>query len=351
MMKRAILGIRLALLPFILIGALAPGALAKSFPWKSYAAKPDDWYRGSEGTRIAENVLSHQSDQGDWPKNIDTSETPYDGARATLKGTFDNGATVGEMRFLARGFLATGEPRYRVAFNKALDHVLAAQYPNGGWPQTFPPGNGYPRYITFNDNTMVNILELLRDVARSDDFRFVEAAQRAAAGRAFEAGIGCILKCQIKVGGRLTVWCAQHDEKTLEPQKARTYELPSLSGGESAGILLLLMSLDEPSPEVVRAVHAGARWFESSKLTGIRVKVVDRNKIVVPDRDAPPLWGRFCEIENNRPFFCGRDGIKKFDIAEIEAERRNGYAWYGEWGSRVSAEFAKWKHKWRDLDD
>jgi PelA/Pel-15E family pectate lyase len=151
------------------------------------------------------------------------------------------------------------------------------------------------------------------------------------------------LKCQVRVDGRLTGWCAQHDEETLEPAAARSYELPSLSGGESAGILLLLMSLDDPSPEVVRAVDGGARWYEAAKLTGIRQKVVEGDKTIVKDPDAPPLWARFYEIETNRPFFCGRDGIKKYDVAEIESERRNGYAWYGDWGARVAAEHAKWK--------
>jgi hypothetical protein len=29
------------------------------------------------------------------------------------------------------------------------------------------------------------------------------------------------------------------------------------------------------------------------------------------------------------------DGVKKYDIAGIESERRNGYAWYGAWGEQV----------------
>ncbi|MBX6312335.1 MAG: pectate lyase [Isosphaeraceae bacterium] len=346
MRSRTIVGIRPILSAIVLVGAVASGAGAESFPWRAYAKKPDDWYRSAEGTRAAENVLSHQAERGDWPKNLDTSAQPYTGERAQLRGTFDNGATVGEMRFLARAYVATGRTPYRDAFLKALDHVLAAQYPNGGFPQSFPPGTSYARYITFNDNTMVNLLELLRDVARSDGFTFVDRPRREAAGRAFEAGIACILRCQIKVDGRLTVWCAQHDEKTLEPRGARTFELPSLSGGESAGILGLLMSLDDPSPDVIRSVHAGARWFEASKLTGIRQVIVNGDKKIVPDRDAPPLWARFYEIETNRPFFCGRDGVKKYDIAEIDPERRNGYAWYGDWGSRVAAQYAEWKKKW-----
>jgi PelA/Pel-15E family pectate lyase len=344
-MMRNVRGSWLFLSAMALIGAIGPTAFAKSFPWKTYATKPDDWYGGEEGARVAENVLSYQSEQGDWPKNLDTSETPFKGDRSKLQGTFDNGATVGEMRFLARAFDVTHQSRYRDTFLKACDHVLAAQYPNGGFPQTYPPGKGYPRYITFNDNTMINLLELLRDVSRSDEFGFVDSTRRAAARRAVERGIQCILDCQIKVGGRLTVWCAQHDEKTLEPRPARTYELPSLSGGESAGILLFLMSIEDPSPAVVSAVEAGVRWFESATLPGIRQVVVDHDKIIKADRDAPPLWARFYEIDTNRPFFCGRDGVKKYAIAEIEAERRNGYAWYGDWGSRVASRYEKWKDR------
>ena len=299
------------------------------------------------GARIAENVLSHQSQQGDWPKNIDTSEKPFDGDRSRLVGTFDNGATVGEIRFLAKAHVVTGQRRYRDAFQKALDHVLAAQYSNGGWPQTFPPGKGYPRHITFNDNTMVNLLELVRDVARSDSFGFVDRSQRSACGRAFDVGIDCILKCQVKARDRPAVWW-RSTTKSRWSRGARTYELPSLSGSESAGVLLLLMSLEDPTPDVVRAVHAGARWFEASRLTGFRQVTVDGNKVIVEDRNAPPLWARFYEIDTNRPFFCGRDGVKKYDMAEIEAERRNGYAWYGTWGNSVAARYARWKEKWND---
>jgi PelA/Pel-15E family pectate lyase len=315
---------------------------AATAPWRAYAQQPDAWYRGPEGLRVATNILSHQSRLGDWPKNIDTSANAYKDDPAKIKGTFDNGATVGELRFLVRAFRATNEARDRGAFTKGLDHILAAQYANGGWPQSSPPGKGYPRHITFNDNTMVNLLELVRDVATADDFRFVDEGRRAAALRAFDAGIGCILKCQVKVDGTRTVWCAQHDEVTLEPRPARTYEHISLSGAESAGILLLLMSLDRPGPEVVGAVDAGVRWFDKVKIDGIREIRIDGDKRIVPGPGAPPLWARFYEIPSQRPIFSGRDGVIKYDVAQIEPERRNAYAWYGAWGSKVSAGYAKW---------
>jgi PelA/Pel-15E family pectate lyase len=318
-------------------------AAADRFNWSSFARRPDDWYRGAEGKQTIDNILSHQSDLGSWPKNLDTSAQPFRGDRAKLKGTFDNGATAGEVRFLARSYRVTGDERCRDAVVKAIDHILKAQYPTGGWPQFFPPGPAYHRHLTFNDDTMVHLLELVRDVDRSDEFRFLDQARRDSARRSFEDGIRCIILCQVKVDGQLTVWCAQHDEKTLEPRPARTFELVSLSGSESSGILMLLMSLDKPSPEVVKAVEAGARWFEGSKLTGIKLERPGGDLKVVKDPAAAPLWPRFVEIGTGRPIFCSRDGVMKYDVAEIDAERRNGYAWYGTWGKKVAERYARWR--------
>ena len=337
---------RVVSVPWILIVATTAGAMnasaADRAPWGTYARQPDAWYCAPDGARVAANIRSHQSRLGDWPKNVDNSAEPYHGDPARIVGTFDNGATVGELRFLARAFRATNDMNDRDAFIKGFDHIMAAQYPTRGWPQSSPPGKGYHRHITFNDNTMVNLMTLVRDVASGDDFRFVDPMRHAAARRAFDAGVACILKCQVVVNGTLTVWCAQHDEITLEPRPARTFEPVSLSGAESADILLLLMSLDGPSPEVVRAVEAGARWFEKVKLTGIREIKVDGDKRIASDPAAPPLWARFYQIPSLRPIFSGRDSVIKYDIAQIEPERRNGYAWYGGWGAKVALRYGQW---------
>ena len=328
-------------LPLFLATGLWAAAQAPS--WKDYARRPAEWYRSPEGRRVTENILSWQSEQGSWPKNQNTAAALFDGDRASLRGTFDNGATTGELRFVARAFQCTGERRGRAAFDRGLDHILKAQYPTGGWPQFHPPGPQYHRHITFNDDTMVRLMELLREAAREPDYDFVEKNRRQAAGNAFDRGIRCILRCQIRVNGQLTAWCAQHDEVDYRPRPGRAYELVSLSGAESASILGLLMSLDRPGPDVIQAVRCGAAWFESVKVTGIRVEMANGERRVVNDPDAPPLWARFYEIESNRPIFCGRDGVKKYQLSEIEAERRNGYAWYGSWGERVAADFARWK--------
>jgi pectate lyase len=327
----------------LLLVALAPWANALP----SYEKKPDEWFRSAEGKRAVDAVLSWQSPHGSWPKNKDTSNRPFEGDPKKIEGTFDNGATTGELRFLARAFRVTGDARCERAVGKGIDGILKAQYPTGGWPQLYPPGTKYHRHITFNDGTMLRLMQLMRDVATSAAFGFVEAGKRQAAAASFDRAIACILKCQIVVDGVRTAWCAQHDEVDCSPRPARSYELASLSGGESAGILNLLMSLERPSPEVIAAIDAGAAWYDAVRLTGIRQVKVDGDKKIVRDPDAPPLWARFYEIGTNRPIFAGRDGVKKYDIAEIEPERRNGYSWYGDWGAEVARDHAAWKAKHR----
>ncbi|MBI5386213.1 MAG: pectate lyase [Verrucomicrobia bacterium] len=319
-----------------------------------FSNRPDSWFTSEEARRVAANILSFQSELGGWPKNTDTTSAPFAGDRRALKPTFDNGATTDELRFLARLFKVTRNDRYRTAFERGHDYILQAQYPNGGWPQSHPSGPQYHRHITFNDHAMIRLMEFLRESYSSEDCAFLDPARKQAARAAFDRGVQCILKCQIKIHGQPTAWCAQHDEKDFSPRPARTYELASLSGAESAGIVRLLMSLERPSPEVVRAVEAAIAWFESAKLTGIRVDLVPddkapkgKNKVVVNDPSAPPLWARFYEIGSNRPLFVDRDGVPKYRLAEIGYERRNGYAWHGDWPRTVlEKEYPAWQKKW-----
>jgi pectate lyase len=318
-----------------------------------YLHKPDIWFDGDDARRIAANILSYQTDLGGWPKNVDTTAAPYAGDRRDLRGTFDNRATTDELRFLARAFAATKDDRYRTAVEKGVDHILKAQYPTGGWPQFYPPPKTYHRHITFNDDAMTRVMEFLRETYTQDRYAFLGGARRTAARTAFDNGVACILKCQIKVDGKLTAWCAQHDDVDFRPRPGRTYELASISGAESVGVARLLMSLDHPSPEIVQAVDGAAAWFDAVKLTGIRVTYEKdprspkgTNKVVVKDPAAPPLWARFYEIGTNRPLFADRDGVPKYDLSEIGYERRNGYNWLSDWPADLLAkEYPAWKAK------
>lgn len=308
----------------------------------------DEWFASEEAKTAAANILTYQSPLGGWPKNIDLAAAPFAGTPDQLvdelKPVFDNGATTDEIRFMARMAYATNEPKYLESFRRGVDYILTAQYPTGGWPQSYPPDTLYHRHITFNDDAMVRIMGLLDELAKSPDDALLDDELRAKAKRAFAAGIDCILRCQVVVDGKLTAWCAQHDEIDYTPRSARRFELVSLSGAETVGIMRVLMSVDPPTPDIVRAVESAAIWLQQVKITGLREEIRDHNKVMIPDPSASALWARFYEIGTNRPIFADMESVVHYDLAEISAERRNGYDWHGRWPDRL---FDQWLPEWR----
>lgn len=324
--------------------------IAVAASWNDFRKKPDEWFRSDEAKAIAANVLAWQTERGDWPNDND-SFAPYDADRKVKEGTFDDGHTTQETRFLVRMYTATSRDEYRDAALKAIDLVMEAQYGNGGFPQRFPPGEKYPRYITFNDRTMVNLLELLRDVSTLDEFRFVGEERRLIAERQVDAGIRCILAAQVRSPKSLEAWGAQHDERTLEPRPARSFEPASFAAAESADVLVFLMSFKNPSPEVVGAVESGVGWFYRTQIRGMRLQRTKDDAVLVEDPQAPPIWARFYDLQTMRPVFAGRDGKVKRSLAEIEQERRTGYGWYGNWGDKVFRAYVKWPYRRTSSDD
>ena len=119
---------------------------------------------------------------------------------------------------------------------------------------------------------MIRVMNLLQDVTSGNyPYSFVDKERRSRANDAIQLGIDCILNSQIKQNGNLTVWCAQHDEHTLEPAWARAYEPPSLSGSVSVDIVRFLMSVDDPSPEILNSIEGAIKWFWEVPITDMRL--------------------------------------------------------------------------------
>ena len=193
---------------------------------------------------------------------------------------------------------------------------------------------------------------LLRDAAEgAAPYAFVDAGRRTRAASAVARGIGCILRTQVKQAGRPTAWCAQHDKTTFEPVWARNFEPPSLSGSESVGITKFLMEIENPPPEVVASIEGAVAWFQKVKITGLRYETFTdaegkKDRRVVPDPAAPPLWARFYELGTDRPIFVDRDKVIRYDYAEIERERRYGYAYYSDNAvSLLESNYPRWKKR------
>jgi PelA/Pel-15E family pectate lyase len=332
--------------------------------------RTNSWYGGTEARHIADVVLSFQTPAGGWSKNLNMAgnprtpgmhfapdntsrhpgdadyDTPVD-ANWNYVGTFDNDATIMQLRFLARVIAASGTNRseaYRKAFLHGLDYISNAQYPNGGWPQVWPLSGGYHDAITFNDNAMVNVLTLLRNVPLgTNEFAFVPARNRATAAASFQRGVDCLLKAQIVVDGQRTAWAQQCDMLTLQPASARNYEMPSAAAGESAGIMTFLMQLPNPGPEVITAVRGAAAWFEKTEIHGFAFRNVGSDgRELVPAPGNGPIWSRYYQIGTDRPIFGDRDKSIHDVVNEISKERRNGYSWYADSARRPLEQYAEW---------
>ena len=328
-------------------------------------ARPDQpTYAPAQVREIVTNILLFQRDNGGWPKDYDMTailtEVQQAKVRATRNRTdtsFDNGNLHSQVAYLSRAYLQAGEPAWRDACVRGLDFILSAQYPNGGFPQQFPRPKDFHAHITFNDYAMVGSLHVLKDAADGVPcFAWLDSARRDKARDAVGCAVACILKCQIRVDGKLTGWCQQHDEKTYVPKPARTFEPASICPQDTTEIIRFLMRVERPDAEVVQAMDAAVAWMAKVKLSGIRVEKVpaakeefqrhtaDFDKVVVQDPAAPPIWARHYEIGTDRPIFAGRDAVKKYALAAIERERRTGTAWYGNWPQRLIAqEYPKWR--------
>ena len=330
---------------------------------------PASWYGGADVRRLADNVVSFQTPAGGWSKHTDFTQhprasgelfagdsnskfnlahdfdTPAD-VHWNYVGTFDNAATITELRFLAKVISASKDDpaALQKSFLRGLDYIFAAQFPNGGWPQVWPLQGGYHDAITFNDDALLNILQFLRAVALGEkEFAFVPPSVRTKADASWKRGLECVLATQVVVDGRRTVWGQQHDALTLQPVSARNYEMPSLASGESGTLTLFLLQLPNPDSNVVTAVHAAAAWFEKTKIEGKEFKSegsLGRTLHAAPG--AGPLWSRYYEVGTDKPIFGDRDQSIHDDVNEISRERRKGYGWFKDTGKRIAQHYAKW---------
>ncbi|NML63697.1 pectate lyase [Hymenobacter sp. RP-2-7] len=310
-------------------------------------------------------MLVYQRSVGGWPKAVHEHKVDYAAPlppalrAATLAdagrpdATIDNNATTREIRYLVTAAARTHNGAYQRAAERGVRYLLRMQQPSGGFPQYYPDSSLYRAQITYNDNAMVNALRVLQAVAaRQGDYALLDAALAEPARLAVGRGVQCILATQYRQRGRLTAWCAQHDRRTLLPCAARAFELPSLSGDETVGIVAFLLSLEQPTPAVRQAIEAAVAWLNDVQMPNLALQEVTdprqpsgRDHLLVP-QPGHRLWARFYDLTTNQPFYVGRDGVKRAHLADIENERRVGYAYVGTWPEQLlTKEYPRWLAK------
>lgn len=307
---------------------------------------------------IADNIIAYQNQDGGWAKNLDMmSCSDPDSVIMSLTpryrtSTLDNNNIYTQIAYLSETYRVTGDKRYCDAARKGVEWILAAQYPNGGW-------RGWDvDAITFNDNVMPGVLWLWLDILEGQPrYAWVDKKLRTRIRHSWDRGLDLLLRCQWVRDGVKTIWPQQCDHETLLPVKARAFELPGLVTNESTTIVMLLMRIENPSPEVIDAVKSAVAWFDRTKIEGKKIVTVSvpeglaedpkikADRLLVDDPDASPIWARYYELDSDGFFFATRASVKVYSLEEVPAERRLGYAWYGVWGNWVLDKYPAWLAK------
>ena len=270
-----------------------------------------------------------------WYRRTDVGQVPAaEAAKRRNVTTFDDDNTQSAIRLLvavadaSKGADEPRDRRIRAARDYALTRMLAAQRPNGGWPQRWTgvpvdpreypvrparypqeypreyPKTNYNGHYTLNDNTQRDCVMTLLDAAK----RLQRPDLRAAA---LKGGDFVILA---QMPEPQPTWAQQYNPQ-LEPAWARAFEPPSVCSNESGGAMRLLIDLyvETGDAKYLEPLPRAIAWFKRSEI-------------------APGLWARLYELHTNKPIYGDRDGKIHYTVEELTPERQTGYSWKSSYG-------------------
>ena len=296
---------------------------------EAYEASRDTYYLEA-AQEVARALVRGQYCSGGWDYFIEfdpqeRAQYPYraDGgcregtpARPERSTTLDDNNTQAAVRLLMRVDRDLGfkDAQIHEAALFALDSLIKAQYPNGAWPQrysrfpepnSFPvkqasypeswsrtwPGSNYTAHYTFNDNSIVDMIDAMLEAARIyREPRYLASAEK---GGAF------ILLAQMPEPQ--PGWAQQYD-RDMHPAWARRFEPPSVTGGESQSVMkaLLLLHRETGQRKYLGPLPRALAYYGRSVLPE-----VDRPS-EIRRRACPrgtPCLARFYELKTNRPLY------------------------------------------------
>jgi len=208
--------------------------------------------------------------------------------------------------------LAFADAKIHEAAEYGLAALLAAQYPNGAWPQRFDappdprefpvkkasypeswsriyPGSGYSAFYTFNDNAIGDAIDVMFEAHRVyGDERYRASAERAGQ---------FILLAQMPEPQ--PAWAQQYDAE-MHPGWARKFEPPSVTGGESQGVMRTLLQLyrQTGNKKYLNPIPPAVAYFRRSQL-------------------ADGQLARFYELQTNKPLYFTIDYRLTYSDADM----------------------------------
>lgn len=298
-----------------------PGTPAVGMAFLNAYEQTGDGYYLEAAVETAGALLAGQLQSGGWDYRIEFKPEKRRGYAYRKDGrtdghnvtTLDDDTTQAALRclILVDRALDFKNTALHEAAQYGLDCLLKAQYPNGAWPQrynTFPDParhpvkqaaypeswsreyekHDYSEFYTLNDNTladMIGLMFLAAEIYGNDRYR-------AAAIK----GGDFILLAQMP--DPQPAWAQQYDFD-MHPAWARKFEPPAITGGESQGILRLLLDLHTRTGD--------RRYLESADRALAYLKTSLR-----PDGKL----ARFYELQTNTPLYFTRDYELTFSDAD-----------------------------------
>jgi hypothetical protein len=282
---------------------------ARALAWGQLAS--GGWYYRIEFT-------DQDSRRWYYRRNVDAGDTEQAGRRN--KSVFDDDTSQSALRLLMRvdSVLQQQDTEIHHAVEYALSNFLRAQYANGAWPQHYDtpsdstdlailparypaswsrvfPGTGYGDYYTFNDNALADVIDVMLEAHRTyGDIRYLEAALR---------GGDFMIRAQMPEPQ--PAWAQQYNHR-MEPAWAREFEPPSITGGESYGVMRALLDL---------YIETGEHRF----LSPLRPALSWARRSLLPDG----RLARFYELKTNRPLYFVRD---TYELTYSDADVPTHYA-------------------------
>ena len=311
---------------------------------KAYRATGDEYYLGA-AREAAEALVYGQLSSGGWTNSIDcqprTNGHKYSGGRRRLDGnsSLDDGQTQSAIQLLVLvdEALEFEHEGIHQSVTLALDSLLAAQFPNGGFPQVWTKPvspqpvlkASYPQYDWRTDGRVKNYWDMytINDNVCGHVAETLIVAARVYKGDKFNAALCRLGEFLIlaQMPKPQPAWAQQYNYQ-MHPMWARRFEPPAISGSESQEVIETLMAIYRATGDAryLKPIEPAIAYLRQSTLPDGRL-------------------ARYYELQSNRPLYMQRNG-KEYKLTYDDSRLPKHYGW------KIDAKLDELEMRLRDID-
>lgn len=350
--------------------------IEEKFDVKEMIANLITWQYGLYQRNYPKNI--NKSITGYWVENELSFYSPFIGKGNTNVsengemieniGTFQNGMHISFLKLIIDDYLITNKNYSFVSIDKFCDYIITIydEY-NGGVPLYYPKSKNekWKNNISIKNGNFINYIRCIETLLKNEDVlisKHKEIKQKfSLLKEIYKKSLNLILKLQINVGDKLTIWGQYYDKNTYDPVEGNSNEPIGLCSLESAQILLYLMEFENPTKNIINSIIAGCKWFEEYKIKNW-IQIFDKKKYNYDDSDLNInqtllekykydafsdkmyLHARYYDFDSEEPFFLENNNVYTLEtFNEMSVEFRNSEYLIGMWGHNLLERYEDWK--------